>query len=62
MRDDPFVEEARRAGKAYIDSFQGDWKALIADLRRRSEQAGRTIVSRPPRPAEPRPRPAKKAG
>jgi hypothetical protein len=62
MRDDPLVEEARRAGQAYIDSFKGDWGALIADLRRRSEEAGRTVVSLPPRPAKPRIEPTKKAG
>ena len=61
MRDDPLVEEARRAGQAYIDSFRGDWSALLADLRRRSEEAGRTVVSLPPRAAEPRPKPTKKA-
>jgi hypothetical protein len=61
MRDDPLVEEARRAGQAYIDSFKGDWRALLADLRRRSEQAGRTVVSLPPRPARSQPEPTKKA-
>lgn len=45
----PIVEEARKAGQAYIDSFKGDRKAMIADLNRRSEQAGRKLVSRPPR-------------
>ena len=62
MREDPLVEEARRAGQTYFESFKGDGNALIADLRRRSEQAGRNVVSRPPRPAEPRPGSAKKAG
>lgn len=46
---DPIVEEARKAGQAYIDSFKGDRKAMIADLNRRSEKAGRKLVSRPPR-------------
>ena len=61
MRDDPLVEEARRAGQIYIDSFNGDWNALLADLRRRSEEAGRTVVSLPPRPAGTRPNSTKKA-
>jgi hypothetical protein len=43
--DDALVDEARRAGKSYIDSFHGDWDALIADLNQRSERAGRKIVS-----------------
>jgi hypothetical protein len=60
--EDPIVEEARKAGQAYIDSFKGDWKALIADLRRRSEEAGRVVVSYPPRRPQQRPAPNKKAG
>jgi hypothetical protein len=62
MRDDPIVEEARRAGQQYVDSFKGDWKALIADLRRRAEEAGRKPVSMPPRRPEAKRVPAKKAG
>jgi len=62
MEDDPIVEQARKAGQAYIDSFKGDWKAMLADLRRRSEEAGRTVVSYPPRRPEHRPVPNKKAG
>lgn len=50
---DPIVEEVRKAGQAYIDSFNGDLKAVCEDLRRRSEQAGRRVVSRPPRRIEP---------
>lgn len=59
MREDPLVTEARSAGQAYIDSFKGDWPALVADLRRRSEEAGRQVISLPPRPARPRPEPVK---
>lgn len=58
--EDPIVEEARRAGQAYVDSFKGDWKALIADLRRRSEAEGRKVVSYPPRRPPERPAPSKK--
>jgi hypothetical protein len=54
MMDDPIVEEARRAGQKYVDAFKGDWKALIADLRRRSRREGRKVVSLPPRPPRPR--------
>jgi hypothetical protein len=35
---DPIVEEARAAGKAYIDSFKGNRKAMLLDLRRREEK------------------------
>jgi hypothetical protein len=49
MKDDVIVEEARTAGQAYIDSFHGDWKTMLSDLRRRAENEGRRIVSYPPR-------------
>jgi hypothetical protein len=62
FRDDTLVEEARRAGQAYVDSFRGDWTALVADLRRRAREAGRTPVSMPPRKVEPMIVPTKKAG
>lgn len=52
MKDDPIVDEARKAGEAYINSFGGDLSAVVADLKRRTEearQAGRPVVSYPPR-------------
>ena len=65
-REDPVVEEARQAGQAYIDSFDGDWQAIIDDLARRAEREGRTVVSLPPKPPHawdlPKPEPTKKAG
>ena len=48
VKVDPLVEEPRQAGEAYVASFRGDGAALRADLRRRSEEAGRQPVS--PRP------------
>lgn len=50
MKNDPLVEEARKAGQDYIDSFHGDWKAIMADLERRAREEGRTTVSYPPKP------------
>ena len=41
------VEEARKAGQAYIDSFQGDLKAVCDDLNRRALDEGRVVVSLP---------------
>jgi hypothetical protein len=62
MNHDPVVEEARAAGQAYVNSFNGDWKALLADLRRRSEEGGRRPVSLPPKAPKPRPVPRRKVG
>jgi hypothetical protein len=61
MKNDPVVEEVRRAGQAYVDSFAGDWKALIADLNHRTDEAGRKVASAIPRDPQPRPAPVKKA-
>ncbi|GMU21609.1 MAG: hypothetical protein AMXMBFR13_17010 [Phycisphaerae bacterium] len=47
---DPLIEEARKAGQAYIRSFKGDRHALLADLRRRQQEQGRRVVSLPPKP------------
>jgi hypothetical protein len=64
--NDPLIEEARKAGQAYIDSFNGDIKAVCADLRRRAREEGRTVVALPPKPPLSRapvpPAPTKKAG
>jgi hypothetical protein len=62
MKEDPIVEEARRAGQAYINSFNGDWQRILEDLRRRSREAGHEPVQLPPKPVKPRPDGAKKAG
>lgn len=50
---DPLVEEARKAGQAYLDSFKGDLSAACADLRRRAREEGRKVVSLPPKPPMP---------
>ena len=49
MKNDPIVEEARKAGQAYLDSFKGDWKGVINDLNRRSREERRNIIQLPPR-------------
>jgi LDH2 family malate/lactate/ureidoglycolate dehydrogenase len=56
---DPLVDEVRKAGQAYIDSFKGDRKAMLEDLRRRQQEEGRQVVKLPSKP--PRRRPAKRA-
>jgi hypothetical protein len=49
MIADPMVEELRAVGQKYVESFKGDWKALVADLRRRAKDEGRELVSLPPK-------------
>lgn len=49
MKNDPIVEEARKAGQCYIDSFKGDWNAVIKDLNQRSREERRNIIQLPPR-------------
>ena len=60
--EDPIVEEARRAGQGYIDSFKGDRDALLADLRRRARESGHEPVQLPPKPVNPRDAAVQKAG
>ena len=64
MTDDPIVAEVRTAGQAYINSFNGDLRAVIADLRRRTEEArraGHEVASLPPSPAMRQAEPAQQA-
>ena len=54
--EDPIVEEARAAGRAYFARFK-NLPAAFADLRRQTEElrrAGRRVVSPPRRRAQPR--------
>jgi len=62
MNHDPLVEQAREAGQAYVESFRGDWSALLADLRHRSDVAGRQPVTLPPKSPKPTPTPSRKVG
>lgn len=52
MKDDPIVDEVRKAGEAYLAQFNFDMKTACDDLRKRSEAAGRKTVSLPPRPVK----------
>jgi hypothetical protein len=54
MNEEPdLIEEARNAGRAYIESLGGDLTKVCADLRRRAECEGRQAVSLPPKPPQP---------
>lgn len=59
------IDEARRAGEAYLAQFDFDLKAACEDLQRRTEEArraGREVVSHPPRRINLQPGPTKKVG
>jgi hypothetical protein len=53
MKLDPVLAEIRRTREAYAEKFGGDIRAMIADLRARQKQGGRTIVARPPKRIKP---------
>ena len=52
--DDPIVAEVRQARKEILDSFGGDYKAMLRDVRRRQEERKRkhpeapNVVPAPP--------------
>lgn len=53
MNNDPLIEEAREAGRRYLESFHGNKKAMVEDLNKRSAAAGRkTAEPRAIKPAE----------
>jgi hypothetical protein len=59
MKDDPIVDEVRKAGEAYFAQFNFDLHAICEDLRRRSAERGVQAVALPPRPVQPTPPPVK---
>jgi len=46
----PLIDPFRKAGQDYIDSFKGDDKAMLEDLRKRSQGYGNRLVKLPPKP------------
>jgi hypothetical protein len=65
MKDDPILEEAREAGRAYFARFNHDLNVAFEDLRQQTEELrrlGREVVSLPPRRPQMQPPAAKKAG
>ncbi len=51
---DEIVEEVRRARHEHAARFGNDLAAIFADLREKTRESGRKVVSLPPRPAAPR--------
>ena len=45
MQRDPVLSEIRRTREAYAETFAGDVRTMIADLRARQQQGGRTVVA-----------------
>lgn len=60
MKDDPIVEEVRRAREAIAAEHGNDLRRMIAAARLRQEQSGQRVVRLPPRPVR-QPPPAKSA-
>lgn len=47
MELDPVLAEIRETRVAYSERFAGSIRAMLADLRAREREGGRTVVSRP---------------
>ena len=47
---DEIVEEVRRARHEHAARFGNDLAAIFADLREKTRESGRKVVSFPPRP------------
>jgi hypothetical protein len=50
--DNPIIAELRKTRESLLARYNSDMNAMVADLRRRTEeerQAGRRVVSLPPR-------------
>jgi hypothetical protein len=54
VKPEPSIEEIRSAGQKYVESFKGNHRAMIADLRRRSKSQGRQLVASKPSPRKKR--------
>ncbi len=53
MIDDPIVAEVRNARDEYARRFNYDLDAICKDLQQRQAQAGRKVVSFPPKRPQP---------
>ena len=52
---DPIVEEVHRIREQYAARFGDDMGAIFRDIRERIDRGEFQVVSRPPKPAKPRP-------
>jgi hypothetical protein len=47
MREDPIVEEVRKAREAHAAKFNYDLQAIYQDVKEQEKHSGRTFVSYP---------------
>ena len=52
MFKDPIVEEVRAVRQKHAARFDFDLRKIAEDLREKEQQAGRNVVSFPPKPAK----------
>lgn len=52
-RNDPIVDEIRRARQTHTDRHGADLHAICEDLRRQEQESGKQFVSLAPRRLEP---------
>jgi hypothetical protein len=50
MWSDPIVDEVRAEAKQWADQFQGDVRAMFAEIRRLEKLSGEKFITLPPRP------------
>jgi hypothetical protein len=55
MKLDPILAEVRRVREEYALQFNGDIKAMLADLRQRQEASGHKTVALEPKRIKPSP-------
>ncbi|GAB4157607.1 MAG: hypothetical protein Tsb009_34720 [Planctomycetaceae bacterium] len=52
MRDDPIVNEVRKAREEYAKRFDYDLSEIVQDLIKKQKQPGKNVVSFPPKKVE----------
>ena len=45
MNNDPIVAEVRKARKEILESYNGDWEAMMRDMMKRQWNRGQKVVS-----------------
>ncbi len=45
MTNDPIVDEVRQARKEILESYNGDYKAMLRDMMKKQWESGHKVVS-----------------